>query len=157
MAGKDWERLSFCGTSGLRDFGILRASPASFLCFRCPAVLLSRCLVVSRSRCLAVLQSRSPAVLRSRGSGALLSRSQSFSVFLSHSQSIARPASPAPRLARPTARPASHPPRSSRPPRTTAQPLRLWLFLYHGYSFEKNDTIFLRFLLVVQPLFIIFV
>ena len=52
----------------LRDFGILRAMPAFFF---------------SRSRGL--------VVSRSRGSGALPRHSQAFPVFLSHSQSIARP------------------------------------------------------------------
>ena len=75
---------------------------------RCPVVPSSRCLavpssrspVVSLSRCPAVPWSRRPAVSQSRGLavsssrclvGALPSRSQSFSVVLSLSQSIARP------------------------------------------------------------------
>ena len=73
------------GTSGLRDFEtsrlwdiagdarIFRRRVASSSCSL--VVSLSRCLVVSRSCCLV---------------GALLSHSQAFSVFLSHSQPIAR-------------------------------------------------------------------
>ena len=72
----DWERLGFSAVSSSRRL----------------VVSSSRRLVVSSSRGLAVSQSRGLAVSQSCGLvGAPLSHSQVFPVFLSLSQSIARP------------------------------------------------------------------
>ncbi len=95
MAEKDWEWLCFSGdfkTTGLRDFGILRAMPAFFLLSRGLVVSSSRSLVVSSSRGLVVSWSRVLVVSSSRNLVVSLERlSAIFSRLIYRVQPIATP------------------------------------------------------------------